>query len=132
MTGEADSGPDEAGCTNESRITTGANDVASSAVKAAARSRAFLRHVKIWLAENPMPPGYLCDDCPVPKRFGHDGCLDIIRPLTATASPRDHFDPLKAVGGFGKRLAHRRTTRSMTRRISKEPSLSPLRQQNGR
>jgi len=42
--------PEEVGCTDGCCMTTGANDVASS-VKAAARSRAFLRHVKIWLAE---------------------------------------------------------------------------------
>jgi hypothetical protein len=48
-----------------------------------------------------MPPGNLRDNRPLLKRFGHDGRFDIIRPLTATASSRDHFDPLKAVGGCG-------------------------------
>jgi hypothetical protein len=55
------------------------------------------------MGDNLVPNGLsmVCkvSDRPVPKRFGNDDCLDIIRPLTATTGSREHFDPLKPVGG---------------------------------
>ena len=60
---------------------------------------------------------------PLFKRFGDDRRLDRLWPPPTPASPGDDLDPAKHVN-FRKRLAHRRMTRSSTRRIPKEPSLS--------